>query len=263
MPAHTLLGATGGTGTAILRSLLDSPPADLTLKIFIRSKSKLLATFPDLESTTTLKLSIIEAPITDFAALKSALSGADVVYNCIATNNAAPGIRIAQDAAEAVIGALERLKQDPGEKWKKPTVLVLRSNSLNAEASAQGSRVGHFIVNFCLDPVYADIEKACNLYASKPDLMDHIFVDPPALHDPIGAERTGHELCANTDIDSSTNLSTSLNYSDLGAGFVEIAQRRDEYLEKAVIVSATGPVRENWPVLIGYMGQGLKARFWG
>ena len=49
MPTYTLLGATGSTGSAILRCLLSQPPRDLTLKVLVRTKSKLLTLFPGLE----------------------------------------------------------------------------------------------------------------------------------------------------------------------------------------------------------------------
>lgn len=39
MPIYTLLGATGSTGTAIVRNLLNNPPQDLKLNISVRSKS--------------------------------------------------------------------------------------------------------------------------------------------------------------------------------------------------------------------------------
>jgi hypothetical protein len=57
--------------------------------------------------------------------------------------------------------------------------------------------------------------------------------------------------------------SAGVNYADLGAAFLEIAERKDEFKGMGVGVSATGTVREQWGVLFGYQMVGLKGRIWG
>lgn len=263
MPTHALLGATGGTGAAVLRALLAAPPTNLNIKILVRSKSKLLTAFPNLEKTQSAKISIIEAPITDYAALQSCLSGAEVVHMCIATNEAKYGTRIAQYMAEAIISSLAQLRKDQGPKYIKPTILVLRSETLNPVHAQDSGKLVYPIVSFTLHYLYDDLDKAAKLYtaaaAENSGFFDYIFVDPPALHDTVGAECTGHELL----VDGSKRQSASLNYSDLGAAYVELAERRGEYNGKSVAISATGAVREQWSVLLWYNLQGLKARLWG
>ena len=112
MPKHALLGATGATGSAVLRCYLDTAPKTVKLNIFIRPKAKLLKTFPDLESTSSIQISITEAPLTDIKAHTSCLRGADVVHMCIATNDAKPGNSVSQDGAHAITAALKDLKAE-------------------------------------------------------------------------------------------------------------------------------------------------------
>lgn len=262
MPTHALLGATGGTGSAVLHALLAAPPPNLTLKIFVRSKSRLLLAYPNLESTTSISISIFEAPITDISALRSCLSGAEVAHMCIATNEVKYGTHIAQDMAGAIISSLSQLREEQGSEFTKPTLLIIRSASLNPVYALHAGRVIHHLIMLTLHFVYNDLDKAASIYATtaaqERELFDYIFVDPPAIHDAASTHCTGHELM----VDGSRPLSASLNYADLGAAFVELAQEKEHYLGKGVAVSATGAVREQWSVLLGYNWQGLKSRIW-
>jgi len=133
MPTHALLGATGATGSAVLRCYLDSPPKDLTLNIFIRSKSKLLKAFPDLESTSSIKINITDAPLTDTKALQASLRGSDIIHMCIATNDAKPGNSVSQDGAKAITEALLELKAEQQTSYIKPTVIIIRAAPLNPD----------------------------------------------------------------------------------------------------------------------------------
>ncbi len=262
MPVYALLGATGATGTAILRCLLSESPADLRLNIFVRSKGKLLKAFPQLQSTSAFPLNIIEGPITDQAALQQCLEDSDVIFMCIATNISAPGTSVSYDTASAIIDSLSALRQNQYTTYKAPTILQLRSASLNTNLSVTGSG----FVHFCLYYVYADLEHACTLYETTakdlPGLLDYVYVDPPAIHDADGTERTGYRLLT-PETQRTEPYSTSLSYADLGAAFCEVAERREEFLGQSVVVSATGKVKETWGVLLGYIFQGAKGRLFG
>ena len=52
-------------------------------------------------------------------------------------------------------------------------------------------------------------------------------------------------------------------YADLGAAFCEVAERRAEFREQAVLVSSVGKVTETWGILAGYLSRGAKGRVWG
>ena len=80
MPVHAILGATGGVGSAILRYLLSSQIPDLRINILVRSKSKLLQAFPQLELTSSATITIFEAPISNEDTLKTCIKGASTIY---------------------------------------------------------------------------------------------------------------------------------------------------------------------------------------
>lgn len=261
MPTHALLGATGATGSAVLRYYLEIPPKDLTLNIFIRSKAKLLKAFPNLESTSSIRVSVIEAPLTDTKALQTCLRGADTVHMCIATNDAKPGNSVSQDGAQAITAALTALKAEQQSRYVKPTVLVIRAAPLNPELEGHIPALVSKWLWFVLYHVYSDLEKASKIYENAATaLLDVVFVDPPALFDAEGPERTGHRLILGGD---TGEASAGVNYADLGAAFVEIAGRKAEFAGKSVGVSATGKVREEWATLMWYQLVGLKGRVWG
>lgn len=261
MPTHALLGATGATGSAVLRHYLDVPPKDLNLNIFIRSKAKLLKAFPNLESISSIRISITEAPLTDTKALQICLRGVEIVHMCIASNDAKPGNSVSQDGAKAITAALTALKAEHQSSYAKPTVLVIRAAPLNPVLESHVPALVSRWLWFVLYHVYSDLEKASKIYENEAaGLLDYVFVDPPALFDADGPERTGHRLILDGD---TGEASAGVNYADLGVAFVEIADRKVELAGKSVGVSATGKVREEWGTLLWYQLAGLKGRVWG
>ncbi|MCJ1406912.1 hypothetical protein MMC19_000982 [Ptychographa xylographoides] len=261
MATYALLGATGSTGSAILRCLLDEPPPRLKLKIFIRSKSKLLKAFPDIEGKTPFSIDIIEGTPDDNAALQQCLQGANVVFMCIATNQCSRGLSICYDTTSSIIGALKGLRKKQASSYVAPTILQLRSVNSNPTLASKESVIAHSVLRYCLYYVYADLDRGCDLLAKTktedPTLLDYTFVDPPGLHDADGTTRTGHELLI-TELPK-----MNLSYADLGGAFCEVAEKRNEYKGMGVAVSATGPVKLTSSTLLGYVLTGLKARWIG
>ena len=262
MPTYALLGATGSTGSAILRCLLAQPPRDLTLHIFVRSKSKLLEKFPELESTTAFIVEIIEGTPNDPSATQECLKDVDVVMACIGTNYSHPGISLIHDTATSILAALEHHQNTKGPSYIPPTVIQLRSASLNPALSATAPWLAHNMATFCFRYVYEDLDRACKLFSSaatKGLLHSAIVIDPPSIHDPDGTTPTGYRLL----VDDDAKQEPALSYADLGAAFCEVAVRREEFAGKAVGVSATGHVNETWGNLFGYIVRGMKSRVWG
>ena len=111
---------------------------------------------------------------------------------------------------------------------------------------------------FCLYFIYKDEERATDLYneamKETPGLMNLICIDPPALHDADGTERTGHTIVVTEE------MAPNLSYADLGAGFCEVAERREEYKGKAVGVNATGKVRTTWGKNMWFVSRGAMFR---
>ena len=261
MPVYALLGATGSTGSAILRCLLAQSPPHLTLNIFVRDKPKLLKAFPDLESTTAIKVNIIEGTPSHATAMQECLRDVDVAMACIATNYSTRGMSICYDTATAIINALEVLQKTRG--YKRPTIIQLRSASVNRSLSAAMPWFARNMASFCFHHVYEDLRRASTLFTSTatdpPGLLYYIFVDPPAIHDPDGETPTGFALIT----DGTQKQESALSYSDLGAAFCEMAERREEFRNREVGPTATGEVNMTVGILFGYLIAGLKSRIMG
>ncbi|UJO25204.1 Averufin oxidase A [Fulvia fulva] len=261
MPTYALLGATGATGSSVLRCLLAAPPPDLELNILVRSKSKLLKPFPSLANRTDFAIRIVEGASTNTAALQQCLEDADVAFMCVADNASSKGVSITYDTASAMITTLTMLRKLQASDYSPPTILQLRSASLNPKLSCQVPRFVYNMVSFCLHYNHLDVVRACELYdaAADDNLLEYIYVDPPTIHDAFGTNRTGHKLIP-CNVPVCAKQETALSYADLGASFVEIAERRHEFANQPVGVTATGKVKETWGVLAGYLFDGARGR---
>jgi putative NADH-flavin reductase len=261
MPSYALLGATGATGSSVLRHLLySSSSSDLTVNVLVRSKSKLLAAFPGLDRRSarapTPTIRIFEGDSTNPDVLCAVLQDASLVFMCVAQNGSPMGTTLVQNTAAALIEARRRQAQPRGEL----TVIQLRSASLNPVLAVQVPRFVHRIVCFCLAAGYEDLRRACVLYeaAATEALLQYVLVDPPTLHDAMGTQTTGYRLIDTTDMEDKERQKQAicLSYADLGVAMCEIASRANKLRGQAVGVTATGPVRQTWTVLAGFLLQG-------
>ncbi|EME42674.1 hypothetical protein DOTSEDRAFT_175920 [Dothistroma septosporum NZE10] len=261
MVKYAICGATGATGKAILRALIAKPPANLDLNIYIRNKQKLLSIFPNLDDAP-FKTSIFEGSNTDTALWKQCLRDVNVINMCIASNVSKKGETRFTETASALVAALEELKQEQQEKYQTPSILILRASILN-ERFNPGLRQGSFMF-FCLKHLYDDMVAANKFYETRaaeiPGLLEYIYVDPPSIHDADGTTGpTGYRL--NTE--PGNEASGELSYADLGASFVEIAEKREEYKGLGVSVTSTGKTKTTWPTLVSFLAQGAKGRVTG
>jgi putative NADH-flavin reductase len=264
MPKHALLGATGATGSAILQAVLRYPPSDMKLSIFVRSKCKLLSSFQDLDTNPPFPVTITEAPVFLVPAMKQCIRNADVIHMCVATNVPASSNRVAQDTAETLVAALRELREELASIYVAPTMLILRSGSVNDDYNKAVPAPVHTFLMYALHYVYHDLDLACQYYKLVADagdkrLLNYIYVDPPSIHD-SGPKPTGYEFISDV---AAKPPSQSISYADLGAAFVEIADRQEAFRGQALIVSATGKVEEHWLPLVGNMLMGLKSRIIG
>lgn len=253
MPTHAILGATGATGSAVLRFLLSLETSRPRINVFVRSKTKLVATFPKLEREKDVY--IFASPLSDHATMKQCLKDTEVIYNCVATNISKRGVDVARSSADAVLSSLQELREDNKESFLPPLLVLLRSSMLAHEKTNLAERLPMFALGHLFD----DLKAACEMYKSAANenlpLLTYIFVDPPGLHDPDGVERTGFELIKNGNV-----IRPDLNYADLGAAMVEAGNREMEFKNQAVGVSATGRVRTSYATLMGYLLTGLRHR---
>ena len=258
MPTYALLGATGATGSSVLRYLLAEPPKNLKLNILIRSKSKLLKLFPKIEETAAFETNIFQGTSTDAAAMERCLTGVHVVLMCVGTNESHPRNTLMYDTAASLVDALKTVQKTTGDDYRTPSVLWLRAAPVNPIFCAQMPAPVRFITWSCLYFAYVGDEKSSSLLESaskeSPGLLHTIMVDPPGLVDADGTERTGYKLVV-TEV-----LGSVLSYADLGAAFCELAERREEFDGKAVGVSATGKVKMTWGTNLWYISIGAKNR---
>ena len=179
MPVHTILGATGATGSPVLRFLLSSRNRDRQIHIFVRSKEKLLASLPTLKDAKNVQ--IFTSDLTDNETLRKCLQDSEVIYNCVATNLSTRGVSVARDAADAILASLQHLRDDQGEAFRPPLLALNRSSLLNSTLSGQDP--GLAVPKFALGYLFDDLRAACEKYevATKDDLLSYIFVDHPAF----------------------------------------------------------------------------------
>jgi len=256
MTIFTILGGTGSTGSAVIRALISSPTPPTSVHIYVRSKDRLLKTIPALSDPSNLpfKLQVFEGTLTDKQSLSDCIKNSSVIFSCIATNYSAPDTRVCEETAAAIISSLgsirDATKSNDNELYEKPTVIYLSSASMDPVHN------GGFLIECALFYAYKDLRVGERLYretvSADPGLLNFIFARPPGIMP--GEVPTGHKL-------SLTEVSVIVSYADLGAGMVEMAQNRGEYGNKAVLVSATGKVKQDWVPNIKHLLFGMFCYF--
>ncbi|KAK5108059.1 hypothetical protein LTR62_008833 [Meristemomyces frigidus] len=256
MPIHAVLGGTGGTGSAVVRTLLASQIPDLGINVLVRSKSKLLQAIPQLGSTSTAVVNIFETPNLDADTFTACVKGASTIYVCIGTNNASRKNEIAVTTATRLIAALGHCRKALGSDYKAPTILFNRSMALNRDVIFFPTESVKRFMQWAMFGIFEDLLKAGEMYATaeRDGLLVCITADPPGMMDANGTEATGYELL------QKGKAAPMLNYADFGAAMVELGQRRAEFGGKAVGVSATGAVRPEVLVNLWRLVLGLKTR---
>lgn len=146
---------------------------------------------------------------------------------------------------------------DSASGYKPPLVIFNRSLALSTTVQLGTPAAAKNMFTFAYRITFDDIREAEAIYheAAKRNLLALTTIDAPSIMNPESAEKTGYELMM------SGRSSPAINYADLGAGIVEVAQRRSEFEGKAVAVSATGSVKQSFGLGFAYMLLGLKNRF--
>ena len=265
MPTYAILGATGSTGSSLLRYLLERPlPNSITplkINVYARSLSKIPASHrssPNIHFFTG-----------DLSAstLQLCLKDADIIFQCLAQNNSEPGCSIAQRAAHAIVEALESIQWDTSssadggekEKFKCPVVVFLSSATINPIFAAEVPRLLHWVLERGNYHVYADLRKAFAYLEEQAPWIPLIRVEPGALVRDIPR---GFKLCEHS-LDSPTPF---LSYDDLSRAMVTIVERKDSGTERWIgkgvgVCGVTEDVRKDVLPLIKFQLTGLLAYF--
>ncbi|KAF9873295.1 afli avfa cytochrome p450 monooxygenase [Colletotrichum karsti] len=209
-----IFGATGGTGSETLKSLLANPSNPFHIKVYVRSKAKLLSLFPSFK--TEDRVEIIEGQVTDVSRVKEFLDGADTIVCALGENDNRPGVRVLTDASRTIATALEQLKNEAeASAWTKPRLLLLSSSTWNKNGSKQQPALVLFLVKRAFYYPYADLLNAHETFqkGEREGLLSLVLVQPPAI---IDEEGSGHYIGVESPM-------MTVSYPDLGAGFAELA----------------------------------------
>lgn len=228
VPKIAIVGATGSTGSATLRSLLSKEGQPVHLSLFVRSKEKLYSLFPGLGQRTNIQ--VWEGELHDAEAIHACLSGAQIIICTLGENRNIRGTRVLRNGAEAIVSTLESLKETNGE-YQTPQIILLSSASLNDRFAIQRHWLAHFLISAAFRHTYADLQAATDIYRAAPSgLLSLLLVQPPGI---VEDTPTGYEL-------STESVSVAVSYTDLGAAFAELATQ-DEYWQLGAIgVSSRG-----------------------
>ncbi|KAK1751362.1 NAD-dependent epimerase/ dehydratase [Echria macrotheca] len=209
MPAYAVLGATGNTGTALIRLLLQSP--DNQIHAFCRDKAKLARLLP--EAVPHPNVQVYEGSITDVPLIGSAIRGTRAVFLVTSTNDNVPGFRVGQDVALSVLQALREDAKLGGPSAALPKLILLSSATLDDVLSSGTPRLLRRILLWSASNVYEDLRRTEAILRAEEDWVTTIYIKPGALSVDI---QRGHAL-------SLTEESSPLSYLDLAAGMIEAA----------------------------------------
>ncbi|KAK2007442.1 hypothetical protein LZ32DRAFT_610311 [Colletotrichum eremochloae] len=206
-----IFGATGRTGSEILKAILAKPNHYSTLRIFVRSRDKLISMFPRFKSDRNVR--IIEAQVTDIPSVQGCLEGADTIICALGDNDNKPTVRVLQDATKSILVALNQLKSNAGGEWTRPLFLLLSSATWNKRFNAQAPVAVEWLIKNAFYYSYADLLRAHKALQSEPELVKLLLVQPPAI---IEEEASGYTI-------SAESVGLTVSYADLGAAFAELA----------------------------------------
>ncbi|KAJ0158833.1 Averufin oxidase A [Colletotrichum tanaceti] len=205
-------GATGRTGSETLKALFAKPNSPFRLKIFVRSRDKLIAKFPQFKADDRT-VEIFEGQVTDVSGVKKCLDGADTIICTLGDNDNKPTVRVLQDGTKSMVAALKELRDEAGGRWERPRFILLSSATWNERFGAQTPAAVAWLIKNAFYYPYADLLKAHETLQAEPGLVDLLLVQPPAI---IEEEASGHFI-------SVESVGVAVSYGDLGAAFAELA----------------------------------------
>lgn len=253
MPTYAILGATGATGGSILQHLLEIPKSEepVVLHIYVRSRAKLLRQSPSLSSRDDVHL--FEGSIDDTSALSACLAGTDVIFSCVAQNENAPRMDIAQETSKRIISTVKKAKSDQSN-FRAPHVVVLSAAPVNPVLAAKMPAFVRWLVTRAYSHVYADLQVAEQTYRDEKDWLPVTFVQPPGLtQDTSYGHRLHHGEGA---------LLAFISYADLAAAMIDVARRGpDEHYDWVSVASPGKGPKPKLNVLLPSQFKGLLAHF--
>jgi hypothetical protein len=248
LPTLALLGATGKTGREVLKGLLKR---DFQwLRIYVRSKQKLLNMFPQLISDA--RIQICEGQVTDQKTMQECLSEAQVIINTIGGYSYFPDNSL-HTAAESMVMALQALRARTSGPWERPRMIFLSSSTRNTRFAAARPKLVHWLIETAFQNGYNDLKLAHKAVLADPSLLSVLFVQPGVL---VEEEGTGAYV-------STEEVKLACSYEDLGAGFVDLALERsyDELHEVGMSSDQGNRALRYAPIMLRKMAAGFFALY--
>lgn len=268
-PTYAILGATGQTGGSVLQVLAAERP-DVDIKCLVRSRPKLERMYPDIvASSSSSRVQVFEGQISDVPLLTDCIRGATAVFMCVASPDNKPHLRIARDQAEAVVAALEALREEQhqqqqsaqaqGEKESGTTANAAKTPLLPLLVMLSSAETDE--PRFCADLpwaarrllfaanwwVYTDLIAAERYLRERSGWVDAVFVKPGGISTDA---RRGHVL-------STEGSQTFVSFLDVAGGMVQCADEgAARWAGGSVSVLSRGKARVEWssgPVLLRNM----------
>ncbi|KAH7093684.1 hypothetical protein FB567DRAFT_515862 [Paraphoma chrysanthemicola] len=249
MSAYAILGATGSTGSSILKLLIQNSPT-AKINLLVRSKAKLENVVPG--STSDPNISIFESSISDISTLAACLKNTKAVFLTVAVVDNVPNTTIAQDTARAVVEALTRLKEKE-EKFQPPRLIILSSASTDIKFWTTTPAIIHKILHNAMYFVYTDLEKAEKFLRSQEDWLRCTFIMPGGISHDV---QRGHEL-------NLTEQQTFVGFLDVAAAMIEVADEdgtRWEGKNVSLVLKGGQKGKVEWWAP-WYLGKGLVLSF--
>jgi len=235
MPTYAVLGATGSTGSELVKLLLQRP--DITLHIYARSEDKLRAMFPKLSSSPQAKTFI--GAVTDDKTMSSCLRGADYIFCTVAQNANQPGCSISITVAKTIVAALDSLRKEADAGgYKIPQLCYLASAESSPVARAQMPWLIDAFVHNGSYFMYKDLELALAYIEHEAPWLPVTKACPSAL---IKGPAQG------VDIDLKDG-GISVTYADLAMAMVMMVEK-EGFRGREVLVKMKG--RERYDGLLG------------
>lgn len=246
-PTVAILGATGQTGNAILHNLTTEHP-NIRINALVRSRAKLTRMLPANLPPTALQ--IHEGTINNVPLLTACLRNTTAVFLTVATMDNTPHCRIARETAEAVIAALQILRDESSTTTaaaatKLPTLVFLSSaetqeNPFMLETPWLVRRM-LFAANYW---IYTDLiaaERYLRTKMGEMEGLDVVFFKPGGI---LHGSRSGHVLSVEESM-------TFISFSDVAGAMVECALDGERWAGKGVSVLAEEKVAMGWAMLVG------------
>lgn len=242
---YAILGATGQTGSEIVKALL---PTKAHLNIYARSLSRLQSQFPSIQTAPNVTLFIGDLSNTEL--LSSCLTNVDVVLSSVAQNRNEPGLSVAQQTALAIIQALEPRRSSPETL---PNVVFLSSGAVMPDQNAeQNDTFAQRLVHWCIYWVYTDLEKSFELFKANPWVPVIIAAASALVHG------TGHDVVL---VDDKEAASLIISYADLAKGMIMMGDEGKKWHGKHVAMWVNGgkKIKGNPIALLRYLVPNLLA----